>query len=228
MFTPPTLTAADIKITNDLVITFTDPGDTWKDAITGITLNSDTLSSSYYTLASGIITIEAVVFKLADAEYTIVISATGYDDNSVSIDVDVCPWSELTLYETADITTLEPNLLKGLTDGENLHETVKQHLYDYMLTNYNRLQDLGEDYYGATFQLLDHLTNPIVAFQQAAIYKAIQLISEARTFNDEDMWFIKAGEYSRKYRDQIKRGGLRCRWDIDLAERRSSIVRFGW
>ena len=80
----PALTAdsTDNTVGQAIDITFTDDGD-WRAAITGISVNGTALSSSQYTVSSGNINIAAEVFTAA-GDYTVVVTASGYSDASVT------------------------------------------------------------------------------------------------------------------------------------------------
>ncbi len=85
---PPALNAdiTDNKVGQAIEITFTDDAD-WRGAITGIEVNGSDLSSEQYTVSEGNINIIADVFTAA-GDYTIVVTATGYEDASVTQTMD--------------------------------------------------------------------------------------------------------------------------------------------
>ncbi len=85
---PPALTADTTgnEIGQMVEITFTDDAD-WRGAITGIEVNGSDLSSEQYTVSEGNINIIADVFTAA-GDYTIVVTATGYEDASVTQTMD--------------------------------------------------------------------------------------------------------------------------------------------
>ncbi len=80
---PPALTAdsTNNKVGQDVTLSFTDD-ETWREAISGITVDGTTLESGRYSVAAGTITIDKSVFPTAK-NYAIVVSADGYSDASV-------------------------------------------------------------------------------------------------------------------------------------------------
>ncbi|TEB08065.1 Regulator of chromosome condensation (RCC1) repeat protein [Pelotomaculum schinkii] len=81
---PPVLAAdtTDNKAGNSIDLTFTDDA-AWRAAITGITVNGSALTSDQYTVTEGNINITADVFTAAE-DYEITVSATGYNDATVT------------------------------------------------------------------------------------------------------------------------------------------------
>ncbi len=79
---PPSLTDDMVNIAagQAVSITFTDD-QTWRKAITGITVDGISIEGRY-TVDAGVITIEASVFG-SDKDYLIVVKATGYQDAAV-------------------------------------------------------------------------------------------------------------------------------------------------
>jgi hypothetical protein len=81
---PPFLTADTFynNVGQAVCLTFTDD-EAWRAAITGISVNGSALTGSQYSIDAGTITINAGVFTSA-GDYSIVISATGYDDAALT------------------------------------------------------------------------------------------------------------------------------------------------
>ncbi|MEN6348435.1 MAG: hemoblobin-interacting domain-containing protein [Syntrophomonas sp.] len=85
--TPPatfvlTADTSDNTLGQAIDITFTDDA-AWRAAITGITVNGTPLSSEQYTLSAGNLNITASIFTAA-GDYTVVVTATGYEDATVT------------------------------------------------------------------------------------------------------------------------------------------------
>jgi hypothetical protein len=84
--TPPTLTpASSATVDNSFIVTFT-PTPSWNSAITSITINGTTVSSSAYSLGSGTITFTPAnsVLLQTNGTKSIIVYATGYYNNPVS------------------------------------------------------------------------------------------------------------------------------------------------
>jgi alpha-tubulin suppressor-like RCC1 family protein len=82
--TPPALEAdiTDNTVGKSIDLTFEDD-ETWRDAITEVTVNASAIASDKYTLLAGKLTIDANVFTAA-GDYVIAVKATGYDDAAVT------------------------------------------------------------------------------------------------------------------------------------------------
>ncbi|MGI6307779.1 MAG: hemoblobin-interacting domain-containing protein [Dethiobacteria bacterium] len=84
LLAPPALAADSTENTvgNSIELTFADD-ETWRDAITEVTVDDIAVASNKYTLAAGKLTIDASVFTAA-GDYAIVVKATGYEDATVT------------------------------------------------------------------------------------------------------------------------------------------------
>jgi DMSO/TMAO reductase YedYZ molybdopterin-dependent catalytic subunit len=80
---PPVLTADNTNNTvgRDVYLTFTDDAD-WRAAITGVTLNGNSIAGQY-SVTTGTITLDAGVFTAA-GDYAVAVKATGYIDAAVT------------------------------------------------------------------------------------------------------------------------------------------------
>ena len=81
---PPALTAdsTDNTVGQDVYLSFTDD-EAWRNAISEISVDGSAVDSGKYTIAAGSITIDQSVFTTAK-DYTIAVSAAGYNDASVT------------------------------------------------------------------------------------------------------------------------------------------------
>ena len=100
-------------ITNNIKIEFTS-SPAWIAAITQITIDGAIISSDDYTTADTYIEFTRDLFNRAN-DFAIVITATGYDDASVTQTITVCLWDNLTLYVYTDIIAREPDFLADIT-----------------------------------------------------------------------------------------------------------------
>lgn len=83
LFIPPTITTgASITLGSNVNVTFTDDS-AWRNAIAGMSVDGVVLDSSKYNVVAGTITIDQSIFSTAK-DYTIVVTATGYSDVSVT------------------------------------------------------------------------------------------------------------------------------------------------
>jgi hypothetical protein len=72
---PPTLSTTSSNVGQKIELTFTDDA-VWREAITDVTVNGNSITG-HYSVAAGVITIDAAVFATA-GDYTIAVIATGY------------------------------------------------------------------------------------------------------------------------------------------------------
>ncbi len=79
---PPVLTANAATLGQPATLSYTDDAD-WRSVISGITVDGITVDSGKYSVAEGTITIDQSIFTSAE-DYTIVVSAAGYSDVSVT------------------------------------------------------------------------------------------------------------------------------------------------
>jgi Beta-glucanase/Beta-glucan synthetase len=84
---PPTVAAdsTDNKLTYPIELTFTDSA-AWRNAITGVTIDGAAVDAGKYTVAAGIITLDASLFPSIKT-YAIAINASGYAAAEVSQEV---------------------------------------------------------------------------------------------------------------------------------------------
>ncbi len=123
--TPPVLSADGMGNTlgQDITLSFTDD-ETWRDKISSVKVDDDILESGEYTITAGTtidpgtITIDRSVFTEA-ADYTIVVSADGYADATVSQTITTSEAGEglytVTPQEDADYTCTEIEGIDTLT-----------------------------------------------------------------------------------------------------------------
>jgi hypothetical protein len=112
--TPPALTADTINnvVGQSIDITFSPDAD-WQEAISGITVNGNNLSSGQYTISDGNINITAGAFSAAGS-YQITVTAANYADATVNQEIlGAAPGL------TADITNNSPEQTIEITFTDN-------------------------------------------------------------------------------------------------------------
>lgn len=117
--------ALSADTTNNIIgqpvnLSFTDD-ESWRNAITDITVDGESISGKY-TVATGVITIDASVFD-SDKDYAIVVKASGYQD--ASIDQHKGSWPIIFTIDGDAITSYSYTItdLKSMSSTTNIYGT---------------------------------------------------------------------------------------------------------
>ena len=135
-------------------------------------------------------------------------------------------WATANLYTVDatvnDLTDFEPVLASTADDSE--HSRVKAKIGDDLRNRLKHLQERGEDYYGSSFELLDHIEN-IEVLQVPAVYLALNMIFNGKSVSSQDTYGKKAHMYDKLYPEAFETAVRRLTWDVDTAHRRTGQVR---
>jgi uncharacterized repeat protein (TIGR02543 family) len=107
-------------------VSFTD-NETWRNAITGITVDSVTVDPSHYTLSAGTLTLDNTVFT-ANGSHEVIVIATGFMNDKVTQKIGIPPTLKAdstnnTVGQPIDITFTSNNSWQSAVSGVTLNGT---------------------------------------------------------------------------------------------------------
>ena len=170
--------SADINenvVGQDIDITFA-PDPAWEAVITGVTVDGTDLTSSQYTVSSGNLNITADVFTAA-GDYTVVVTATGYEDATVTQTINAPSPVAITIdgnvVDTPITYTLAELRAMPVTNAVNAGKTYTGVAVDYLLST---LGTVEEDWV-VTIKIKDSAnpidvsgySNPILAYERDGV-----------------------------------------------------------
>ena len=211
-------------VTNEIVITF--PADAvWTAAITSITV--DGLATEDYTVAvsDDSITFGREVFPRANS-YSLVVSATGYDDSTCTQVIQIALWGQLVFYDYETLKEIEPVLLSGLTtlsdiSMDSVMNDMRNELYKY----FQHYQSIGERTDGTEYFVLDHMENP-TELRRASVYFAIAKIMYRKSISDKDQYMDRFKHYNSLWRNEIGFSKHRLTFDTAYIDQQTKTIRF--
>jgi len=249
--TAPTLTAdtTNNNLANDIVLTFTDNA-LWRAAITSVQVTGTTITSAYYTIIAGQITIKNPLFAIFEEAglYTISILATGYNATTVEQTITCAKWTDLVLYgDGSESPALTDNreeyekLLLSLSTGyitRIAKTTVKNFIFERLIFYFKEKQidiDNSASIYNSSsvnlanvIYLLDHIVNPI-RLRQASVFYSLYLLFNRQSVSPEDQYYLKAKDYLSRFKESFQIAIIMLRFDetvTNISNTRPNEVEF--